>query len=60
MRVAFAGAHRVGKTTLVEAVAARLRGYVAHEEPYRILGTLDWRPRFDDIDRKHRDIVACQ
>ena len=34
MRIAFSGAHRTGKTTLLEAVAARLPGHDAHDEPY--------------------------
>ncbi|HEX3475745.1 MAG TPA: AAA family ATPase [Kofleriaceae bacterium] len=37
MRVAFAGTHRTGKTTLLEAVHARLPGYQHVEEPYRWL-----------------------
>jgi predicted ATPase len=37
MRVAFAGTHRTGKTTLLEAVHARLPAYECVEEPYRWL-----------------------
>ena len=37
MRVAFAGTHRTGKTTLLEAVHARLPAYQVVEEPYRWL-----------------------
>ncbi len=37
MRIAVAGTHRVGKTTLVEALASRLHGYAAFDEPYRVL-----------------------
>jgi AAA domain len=37
MRVAFSGSHRVGKTTLLEAVSARLPSYRVFEEPYRIM-----------------------
>lgn len=37
MRVAFAGTHRTGKTTLLEAVHARLPAYQHVEEPYRWL-----------------------
>lgn len=37
MRIAFAGAHRTGKTTLIEAVAAQLPRYEVIEEPYRVL-----------------------
>jgi predicted ATPase len=35
MRVAFAGTHRTGKTTLLEAVHERLPAYQHVEEPYR-------------------------
>jgi predicted ATPase len=34
MRIAFAGSHRTGKTTLVHALAEVLPGYVALDEPY--------------------------
>ena len=37
MRVAFSGTHRTGKTTLIEAVHARLPGYDSVMEPYRLL-----------------------
>ena len=37
MRIAFAGTHRTGKTTLLEAVHARLPAYQHVEEPYRWL-----------------------
>jgi len=37
MRIAVSGAHRVGKSTLVEALEERLEGYRAVEEPYRLL-----------------------
>jgi predicted ATPase len=37
VRVAFSGAHRTGKTTLVAALSERLPAYVVVDEPYRIL-----------------------
>ncbi|HEY4057612.1 MAG TPA: AAA family ATPase [Kofleriaceae bacterium] len=37
MRIAVAGAHRTGKSTLIEALAARLPGYEVVEEPYYAL-----------------------
>jgi len=37
MRVAFAGAHRTGKSTLLEAVAEQLPGYATVDEPYWVL-----------------------
>lgn len=36
-RISFVGTHRTGKTTLVETLASRLRGYKAFEEPYLLL-----------------------
>jgi predicted ATPase len=62
MRIAFAGTHRVGKTTLVEAVAARLRGYVAFEEPYRILEDAGHEfsdpPTVEDFERQLHQSIA--
>ncbi len=37
MRIAFTGTHRVGKTSLAEAIATQLPGYVLQQEPYRQL-----------------------
>lgn len=37
MRIAFTGAHRVGKTSLAEAIATQLPGYQLIQEPYRQL-----------------------
>jgi len=37
MRIAFSGAHRVGKTTLLERVAEELPEYVVVPEPYYLL-----------------------
>lgn len=37
MRIAFSGAHRTGKSTLLEAVAERLPGYTTVDEPYWLL-----------------------
>lgn len=37
MRIAFAGAHRTGKTTLVQALAEALPGYETLDEPYHVL-----------------------
>lgn len=37
MRIAFSGAHRVGKSTLIEAVADALGGYKTVDEPYYLL-----------------------
>ncbi len=37
MRVAFSGAHRTGKTTLVDAIAKLVPSYEVFDEPYRRL-----------------------
>jgi predicted ATPase len=37
MRIAFSGTHCVGKTSLIDAVAAALPGYVTLDEPYHLL-----------------------
>lgn len=37
MRIAFSGAHRTGKTSLVEALGTLLPSYAVAEEPYRLL-----------------------
>jgi len=37
MRIAFAGAHRTGKTSLVQALAGALPAYTALDEPYHVL-----------------------
>lgn len=37
MRVAFSGAHRVGKSSLIEAVSSRLPSYRTFDEPYHLL-----------------------
>src|SRR5882724_6743886 len=37
VRIAFAGSHRVGKSTLVERVVEALPGYTAVDEPYYLL-----------------------
>ena len=37
MRVGISGTHGTGKTTLAEALCARLPGHVAADEPYYLL-----------------------
>lgn len=58
MRVAFSGTHRAGKTTLLEAVAERLPGYRAIEEPYRLLEDEGYElsdpPTVEDFERQLR------
>jgi predicted ATPase len=65
MRVAFAGTHRSGKTTLLEAVHARLPAYDRVDEPYRWLEDEGHEfsdpPSTEDFERQLRrsiDLVA--
>jgi predicted ATPase len=37
MRIAISGSHRTGKSTLVAALAERLRGYETVDEPYQLM-----------------------
>ncbi|MGE0548282.1 MAG: ATP-binding protein [Kofleriaceae bacterium] len=37
MRVAVSGAHRTGKTTLIEQLSGVVAGYATFDEPYRLL-----------------------
>jgi hypothetical protein len=50
MRIAFAGMHRVSKTTLLEAVGGALRGYATVDEPYF---------RLDKESYEHSDRLFC-
>jgi predicted ATPase len=62
VRVAFSGTHRVGKTTLVDALAERLPTYVAFEEPYRILEEDGYEfsdpPVVEDFERQLDQSIA--
>ena len=37
MRIAFSGAHRTGKTSLVDELLFLLPGYVSFDEPYHLM-----------------------
>ncbi|CAN5910724.1 hypothetical protein BH11MYX3_BH11MYX3_16190 [soil metagenome] len=58
MRVAFSGTHRVGKTTLIEAVSAVLPAYEVLDEPYRLLEDDGYEfadpPTAEDFERQLR------
>ena len=65
MRIAFAGTHRTGKTTLLEAVHARLSAYDHVDEPYRWLEDEGHEfsdpPSTEDYERQLRrsiDLIA--
>lgn len=58
MRIAVSGTHRVGKTTLLEELSARLPGYRALEEPYQLLEDEGYEfsdpPTVEDFERQLR------
>jgi hypothetical protein len=58
MRVAFAGTHRAGKTSLLEAVHARVPRYVTVDEPYWLLADEGFEasdpPSVEDFERQLR------
>lgn len=59
MRIGISGTHGTGKTTLAEAVCARLPGHVVAEEPYYLLEEegheFQFPPSLDD----YRALTAC-
>jgi predicted ATPase len=63
MRVAFAGTHRTGKSTLLEAIAARLPTYDTVDEPYRALEDdgheLSDPPTVEDFEHQLRHALAA-
>jgi predicted ATPase len=63
MRIAFSGTHQVGKTTLLEAVAARSPSYRAIEEPYRLLEDEGYElsdpPTREDFERQLRRSIEA-
>jgi predicted ATPase len=62
MRIAVTGTHRTGKTTLVEALGERLRGYSVIEEPYLELEADDFElshpPTVEDFEAQLRHSLA--
>ena len=62
MRVGFAGTHRVGKTTLLEAVAERLPDYRSFDEPYVELEERGYEfadpPSAEDFEAQLRHAIA--
>jgi uridine kinase len=52
MRVGISGTHGAGKTTLAQALCARLPGHVMADEPYYLLGISSGsRPRWRTTGR---------
>jgi len=63
MRVAFSGTHRVGKTTLIGAVAERLPAFAVVEEPYWLLEEEGYEssdpPSIEDYERQLRRSIEA-
>lgn len=58
MRIAFAGTHRTGKSTLIAAVSSALPAYEVIDEPYRVLEEEGYElsdpPSVEDYERQLR------
>ncbi|MGX4655746.1 AAA family ATPase [Micromonospora sp. SCSIO 07396] len=59
MRVAISGTHGIGKTTLAEALCARLPGYVVVDEPYHLLEEQGYEFDFPPSSEDYRAMLAC-
>ena len=63
MRIAISGSHRVGKTTLAEALAERLPGHELVPEPYYLLQEDGYEfagmPSIEDFERQLERSIAC-
>ncbi|SNY53259.1 ATP/GTP-binding protein [Paractinoplanes atraurantiacus] len=59
MRVAISGTHGTGKTTLAEALCARLPGHVLAEEPYYLLEEQGYECDFPPSPEDYRAMLAC-
>lgn len=62
MRVAFSGAHRTGKTTLVDAISSLVPAYEVIAEPYRVLEEEGYElsdpPTVEDYEQQLRTSLA--
>jgi hypothetical protein len=58
MRVGISGAHGTGKTTLAEALCARLPGHVTADEPYYLLGDEGYEFGFPPSPEDYRALLA--
>ena len=59
MRVGISGTHGTGKTTLAEALCARLPGHVAADEPYYLLEEEGYEFGFPSSLEDYRALLAC-
>ena len=58
MRIGISGTHGTGKTTLAEALAARLPGHVAADEPYYLLEDEGYEFAFPPSPDDYRAMLA--
>ena len=58
MRVGISGAHGTGKTTLAEALCARLPGHVTADEPYYLLEDEGYEFGFPSSPEDYRALLA--
>ncbi len=59
MRVGISGTHGTGKTTLAEALGARLPGHVVADEPYYLLEEQGYEFGFPPSPEDFRALLAC-
>jgi AAA domain len=59
MRVGISGTHGTGKTTLAEALGARLPGHVVTDEPYYLLEEQGYEFGFPPSPEDFRALLAC-
>jgi AAA domain-containing protein len=59
MRVGISGTHGTGKTTLAQALCARLPGHVAADEPYYLLEEQGYEFSFPPSLDDYRALLAC-
>jgi AAA domain-containing protein len=59
MRVGISGTHGTGKTTLAEALCARLPGHVTVDEPYYLLEEEGYEFGFPPSPEDYRALLAC-
>jgi hypothetical protein len=59
MRIGISGTHGTGKTTLAEALAARLPGHAVAEEAYYLLAEEEYEFGFPPSAEDYRALLAC-
>ncbi|MEV6348450.1 ATP-binding protein [Actinoplanes sp. NPDC051851] len=59
MRIAISGTHGTGKSTLAEALGARLPGHVVADEPYYLAEEEGYEFSFPPAPEDYRAMLAC-